>query len=237
MAVIAIAGQIGSGGQDIGQEVANLLEAEFVDTYLLTEAANRTGMSREEWDARDMRVDSLADRVARLFQTFIQRSAASYTADPYMSGEPLLSRTYEQAAAQPSNEEQTLDDQRFLEVTTEIIQELARLPRVVIIGRGATYILKDNPRVFNVLALAPRDVRIRRYAERASMSVDEVRKDVDDQEQHRQAFLRKFFGVDPFDPSWFDMVLRVDRLEIKHYAQMVATGARALDEQLQCDDT
>ena len=145
MAVIAIAGQIGSGGQDIGQEVANILEAEFVDTYLLTEAANRTGMSREEWDARDMRVDSLADRVARLFQTFIQRSAASYTADPYMSGEPLLSRTYEQAAAQPSNEEQTLDDQRFLEVTTEIIQELARLPRVVIIGRGATYILKTTP--------------------------------------------------------------------------------------------
>ena len=88
-----------------------------------------------------------------------------------------------------------------------------------------------------MLALAPRDVRIQRYAKRASMSVDEARKDVDDQEQHRQGFLRKFFGVDPFDPSWFDMVLRVDRLEIKHYAQMVATGARALDEQLLCDDT
>ena len=70
MAVIAIAGQIGSGGQDIGQEVANRLEAEFVDNFLLSEAANRTGMSIEEWDARDMRVDSLTDRIARVFQTF-----------------------------------------------------------------------------------------------------------------------------------------------------------------------
>ena len=33
------------------------------------------------------------------------------------------------------------------------------------------------------------------------------------------------------------MVLRVDRLDIKNYAQMVATGARVLDEQLLCDDT
>ena len=65
MAVIAIAGQIGSGGQDIGQEVAKMLEGEFVDTFLLAEAANRTGISVEEWDARDMRVVGLADRVAR----------------------------------------------------------------------------------------------------------------------------------------------------------------------------
>ncbi len=237
MAVIAIAGQIGSGGQDIGEEVAKLLEAEFVDTFLLSEAANRTGMSQEEWDARDMRVDSLTDRIARVFQTFIQRSAASYTADPYMSGEPLLSRTYEQAAAAPRNEEQTLDDQRFLEVTTEIIRELARLPRVVIIGRGATYILKDNPRVFNVLTLAPRDTRIERYAKRRGVPTDDARRAVDDQEHHRQAFLRKFFGVDPFDPSWFDVVLRVDRLDIRHYAQMVTAGARALDEALVCDGT
>ncbi len=237
MAVIAIAGQMGSGGQEIGQEVANLLEAEFVDTYLLSEAANRTGMSREEWDARDMRVDSLVDRVARVFQSFIQRSAASYTADPYMSGEPLLTRTYEQAAARSLNEEQTLDDQRFLEVTTEIIRELARLPRVVIIGRGATYILRNNPRVFNVLALAPREVRIQRQATRRGLSIAEASREVDDQEHHRQAFLRKFFGVDPFDPSWFDVVFRVDRLDTKHYAQMVATGARAVDEQLLCDET
>ncbi len=237
MAVIAIAGQIGSGGQDIGQEVAAQLEAEFVDNFLLSEAASRTGMSIEEWDARDMRVDSLTDRIARVFQTFVQRSAASYTADPYMSGEPILSRTYEQAAAEPRTDEQTLDDQRFLEVTTEIIKELARLPRVVIIGRGATYILRNNPRVFNVLALAPRDARIERWANRNSLSADEARREVDDQEHHRQAFLRKFFGVDPFDPSWFDMVLRVDRLDIKHYAQMVAAGARALDEQLLCDET
>ncbi len=237
MAVIAIAGQIGSGGQDIGQAVAEELEAEFVDQFLLSEAANRTGMSIEEWDARDMRVDSLADRVARVFQTFIQRSAASYTADPYMSGEPMLSRTYQQAAAEPRTDEQTLDDQRFLEVTTEIIQELARLPRAVIIGRGATYILRNNPRVFNVLALSPRDVRIQRFAERNGVPVGQAGREVDDQENHRQAFLKKFFGVDPFDPSWFDMVLRVDRFDVKRYAQMVAAGARALDEQLHCDET
>ena len=154
-----------------------------------------------------------------------------------MSGEPILSRTYEQAAAEPSTDEQTLDDQRFLEVTTEIIQELARLPRVVIIGRGATYILRNNPRVFNVLTLAPRELRISRYAERRGVREDDARREVDDQEHHRQAFLRKFFGVDPFDPSWFDMVLRVDRLNIEHYAEIVAAGARALDEQLLCDDT
>ncbi len=229
MAVIAIAGQIGSGGQDIGEEVARRLQGEFVDTLLLAEAAKRTGISLEEWDARDMRLVSLADRVARMFQSFIQRSAAGYSADPYLSGEPLLSRTYEQAAAEPSNEQQTLDDQRFLEVTTEIIRELARLPQVVIIGRGATYILKDEPRVFNVLTLAPREQRIRRFAERRGIPHDEARREVDDQEQHRQGFLRKFFGVDPFDPSWFDVVLQVNRLDIWEYAEMIEAGVKALD--------
>jgi cytidylate kinase len=229
MAIVTIAGQYGSGGQDVGREVARLINAEFVDREILAEAARRTGISEQEWEARDMRVATLQERIARGFQAFLARSAAGYTGDPYLSGEPLLSRTYEQQAAEPTTPEQQLDDQRFLEVTTQIIREIAELPNAVIIGRGASYILHAHPRAFHVLTIAPKEYRARVVLDRDRVSMEQAVRIADEQERHRHAFIRKFFHMDPLDPTPFDLVLQTGRLDIRHYAEIVAAGARALD--------
>ena len=229
MAIVTISGEIGSGGQDIGREVARLVGADFVDRELLAEAARRTGIELPEWTAHDMRVATLAERVAHLFQGFIERSAQGYAGDPYLSGEPILSRTYEQLAQPPSTPEQQLDDQRFLEVTRQIIRELADMGNVVIIGRGATYLLKDHPSALHVLTTAPRETRVRLTMDREQLPQEDAERSVHDQERHRVAFLRKFFHVDPLDPELFDIVLRVGRLSLNQYAEIVAAGAKALD--------
>ena len=229
MAIVAISGQIGSGGQGIGREVARQIDGEYVDRELLVEAASRTGINLEEWAARDMRVASLTDRIAHIFQVFIERSAAGYSGDPYMSGEPLISRTYEQQATQAATPDQRLDDRRFLEVTTEIIREMAEPSHAVIIGRGAFHILKDHPRVFHLLTIAPADYRVRIIMERDQLSHDDAVKFVEEQERHRQTFIRKFFHTDPLDPSAFDMVLSTHRLSVRQHADIVVAAARSLD--------
>ena len=229
MAIVTISGEIGSGGQEIGREAARLVGADYVDRELLAEAAQRTGIELREWTAHDMRVATLSERVTHLFQSFIQRSAQTYTGDPYLSGEPILSRTYEQLAQPPSTPEQQLDDQQFLEVTTQIIRELAEMGNVVIIGRGATYLLNDHPSVLHVLTTAPLATRVRLIMNREQLSQADAEWSIDDRERHRIAFLRKFFHIDPLDPEAFDIVLRTGRLGLNQYAEIVAAGARALD--------
>lgn len=229
MAVVTISGQTGSGGQEIGREVARLLGVDYLDRELLAEAARRTGIGLQQWTAHDMRVATLAERVAHLLQTFLEKSAMGYPTDPYLGGEPILSRTYEQMARVPTTPEQHLDDQRFIAVTTSIIKEVAALGNVVIIGRGAPYILKGHPRTLSVLTIAPRNYRIQVLMDREQWTREQAERQMDEQERHRIAFLHKFFHADPADLSTFDMTLQTGRLSPSAYAQLIAAAARALD--------
>lgn len=229
MAVVTISGQTGSGGQEIGREAAQLLGYGLVDRELLAEAARRTGIGLQQWTAHDMRLATTAERVAHIFQSFLEKSAIGYPGDPYLGGEPLLSRTYEQMAGASTTPEQHLDDQRFLTVTTTIIRELAEIGNVVIIGRGASYILHGHPRAFHVLTIAPREYRVRTVMDRERMTKEQAEHEVASQELHRTAYLQKFFHVDPMDPTAFDLVLQTGRLNLRQYAEMIALGVEALD--------
>ncbi|MDA1095914.1 MAG: cytidylate kinase-like family protein [Chloroflexi bacterium] len=229
MAIVTLSGQVGSGGQEIGRETATLLGADFVDRELLAEAARRTGIGLQEWTAHDMHVATMTERIAHLFQGFLERSALGYTGDPYLSGEPILSRTYQQMAESPTTPEHHLNNQRFLDVTTQIIRELADIGNVVIVGRGASYLMRDNPRALRVLTIASREVRERVVVERQRVQPAEAARYVESEERHRVAFLKKFFHVDPLDPNDFDLVLNTGRLDARQYAEVVAIAARALD--------
>lgn len=229
MAIITISGQYGSRGSEIAKEIATLLDFDLIDRDLLATAAQRTGIDIERWDQKDMKVDTIKDRLSVILETFLSRSGAAYLGDPYLSGEPLISRTYAQQSDEPKNEEQRLDDTKFMDITKNIIEELASQPNLVIVGRGSSYILEDHPRVLHVLITSPEENRVLWAMQNDGLSKEEAVKAVQEREKFRRAFIKKFFHADALDSSWFDIVLQTHRLSNVQYASVIAEAARGLD--------
>jgi len=226
MPVVTLTGKLGSGAREVGEAAARLLAADFVDQQILVEAAQRCGVPVGAVAEHDERRGSLRERLSAVLRTFLERSAAS-GADPLTGAtglEALLSRTYAEMAA---HEEPQVSDQLYLETVGAIVRELAARGNVVVLGRGSQMILRDHPGALHVLCVAPRELRVRRLAQREGISLEEAARRLAEGDRARCAFYKKFWKVEVEDPHLYDMTIETSRLGIDLAAELVATAARA----------
>jgi cytidylate kinase len=230
MPVVTMSGTIASGAREIGRAVAALLEIDFVDQQLLVDAARRLGVPVNVMAEHDERCASFGERLSAILRSFLERSAAAGAGDPLMGSgglEVLLGRSYGDLGAETASAEQERDDALYIKTLPAIIQELGRRANIVILGRGSQMILKDLPNALHALTLAPLELRIQRYAEREGITPEEACKKVHELDRARIAFHRKFFKVDPNDPSLYDLVIDTSRLSYAAAAEAIALAARA----------
>lgn len=226
MAVVTLTGKLGSGAREVGETVAGLLGVDFVDQQIMVEAAQRCGVPVGAVAEHDERRGSLRERLSVMLRTFLERSAAS-GADPLtgVTGlETILSRTYAEMAA---HEEPQLSDRLYLETVTAIIRELAQRGDIVVLGRGSQMILRDLPGALHVLCVAPKELRIRRFAQREGLSPEEAGRRLLEGDRARCAFYKKFWKVEVEDPYLYDLTVETSRLGIELAAELVANAARA----------
>lgn len=229
MAVITIARQYGSGGRLVGQEVARLLKAEYVDKELIALAAQRAGVAEDVLAQRDERPLTARERIGRMVQAFLESSAATGSAgDPFLGttgADILLSRTYGEAPS-PT---QDVDDKRYFELISGVIKDLARMGNIVILGRGGNLILKDTPRVLRALVIAPFEIRLRRVMEREHLSAAEATKLIHEIDANRTSFIKQFFKVERTDPLQYDLVLNTAKYSFELAARLITDMARELE--------
>lgn len=77
-------------------------------------------------------------------------------------------------------------------VQSQIIQELANKEPCVIIGRSADYVLRYRDNVRNVFVFAPLEDRVRRVAERLSITEEEARDTVKSTDKRRKSYYNYF---------------------------------------------
>ncbi len=234
MAVVTFNGPIGSGGIEVGTKVAHMLKADYVDRLIFVEAAKRMGATVRAVSAKEHEVPRRRDRLARFMQTLLERSAMSGAGgEPYFGPgiEVLLSREYTETAPEPITAALELEDKRFIEVTSAVIKDLSHGGNVVIVGRGSNMILKDTPGVLHVATIAPLQQRIKTIMQREHLSEAEAAQFVDKVERARQAFWRKFFKVQPDDPSLYHMVINLGALKGDTAAEIIAHAAKDLATQ------
>ena len=86
MAVITINGQRGSGAREIGAKVARLLQYDYVDRLILSEAARHLGATVEAVEDKWQRSPGFGERLSRFLERLMERSAtASAGGDPFPS--------------------------------------------------------------------------------------------------------------------------------------------------------
>ena len=236
MPVVTIAGRQGSPIKKIGLEVARSLGADYVDNQIIAQAARRSGAPIQEIAQKDERAIKGRERLAQFFQNFLEKSAAAGSAgDPFLGPtgiEVLMSRTMAEAAEPSHNQRERLNDERYIEAITSVIEDEALTGNVVMIGRGSNVILHDLPNSLHVYVVASLESRVAEIMQRERLSEADAHKYVQDFEESRVKWYKKFFKVNTEEPDLYHLFLNADRLGIAHTARIVVDSAEEVQRQL-----
>ena len=230
MPIITINGTIGSGTFEVGQMVANSLNLNYVDRMVLAEAARRVGSPVGVLLEKEQRVIRFRERLGRFLQTMLERSAISgVSGEPYFGRgvEMLPAETYTELAGDASSSAQQVNDAAFIDATTSVIKEVASAGNVVIIGRGSNMILADTPGVINVALVAPMEYRVSTIMHREHLDQAEARAYLDQLEEARLTFFRKFFKVEATDPDLYHLVINTGLINQDAVTDTIARIAAA----------
>lgn len=113
----------------------------------------------------------------------------------------------------------------YLRGLVRVMGTLGQRGMAVILGRGAAYILPPE-RALRVLLIAPRAVRVERFAKEHSIPVAEAADRLEHEDALRRDFLHVQFGVDPDDPTLYDLVVNSERMDAKAAARVVIEALR-----------
>jgi cytidylate kinase len=101
----------------------------------------------------------------------------------------------------------------YLHHLTRVIGTIGIFGNVIIVGRGANFIL-PRERVFRVRIIAPVDFRIKYLMEDRGYTRAEAEQFLVKKENNRKAFGRKYFNADITDPAHYDMILNTEKITI-----------------------
>ncbi len=207
MPVITISRQTGSGGMTIGQRLAERLQADYLNTQIIQQVAQRLGMSEASAARHNERGEDFIERLARVLPG----------ADPALAAQ---SRPAVPLAFASTTE-------AFVAITRQLVHEAARTGNVVIFGHGAQYILAGQPGVLHVRFVAPLPARIERVMRREGLSRPEAERRIHKEDQRRAGHIRQYYQADWAAPDPYHLILNT---ALWNEASCIQLVLRAVDE-------
>jgi hypothetical protein len=108
----------------------------------------------------------------------------------------------------------------------ETVLRLADMGRVILVGRGAPFILARMANVFHVRLVAPLASRIERVQRTENLPPKEAAKFVAKNDRGRNRYLRAYFRGKVDDALPFHLVINTDRIPCPVAAPLIASQAR-----------
>jgi cytidylate kinase len=214
MAVITISRQFGSGGDAIAARVGELLGYSLLDRALMAEVANEVGLAPGQvvdFSEANHQVRSILNRL--LIRQPTVAEVRTWSED---------TRGVRQAEVEALNEEQALT------IVRGVIDAVARRGDVVIVGRGSQAILRDRPDALHVRIEAPFENRMQRVQEQEDVLPMRAERMIDERDRASQDYLRRFYGIDIWDPRHYHLVINTGRLDLETAAHVIAVAAQQM---------
>jgi cytidylate kinase len=184
--VVTISATYGAGGTVVAPQVADRLQLPYLERLVSPRVARQASVD----DAAERR-----DEAARP-EGVTRRLLGALAALPAVFGTGIP-----QPVAAIDDEEQ---------VRTDIeagIRTAAETTGGVLLGRGATIVLHEDPGVFHVRLDGPAERRIRQAMTVSGVDEAEARRRLHETDRARTAYLRRFYDVNPDDPHLYHLML------------------------------
>jgi CMP/dCMP kinase len=200
--IITISRQYGAGGSEVARRVAERLQWRVADNEFVERVASAAGLTPDEVVAREERVPNFMERLAWALASASAELAVPTGATMEGLSEPLMVR-----------------------VTENVVSEIAREGRVVLVGRGAAAILGERERALHVQVVASPPIRAERIAGRLGVPVEEARKLIQETDARRARYHREYYGRDWADPVHYHAVLNTGYLGLDGTADLIVREA------------
>ena len=195
MAVICIGREFGAGGETVGHMLAERLNLEYLDSKIVDEVARRLKVDPDVVESYDEKSGGLLDRLLRQLATVD------------------FSTPQDVAAWTPPHGELAWDPRKsVLAMTQEIIRRQAATGGGVIVGRGAAYVLIDQPSVMRFFLRAPFEFRVKAIMASRDIDNEAARKYLKERDANSSAYIRQIYGHDWEHPSHYDLVIDTARI-------------------------
>ena len=120
---------------------------------------------------------------------------------------------------------QGIDQADYLGYLKQVVLALGHQGDVIIVGRGAGFILPSRFGL-SVRMVAPMEARIRRVADKANLSLAAARAEVERADLDRVKMVRRHFGQDVADPLSHDLIINTAAISLEAAAEVVITALR-----------
>ncbi|HET8557842.1 MAG TPA: cytidylate kinase-like family protein [Gaiellaceae bacterium] len=202
--VVCISHATGSGGEDVGKQVAQRLGYLYVDEEIVARAAAQGGLEPRDI-ADEERRRSFAGRVLEVL--------AEGGGDAWTFG----------ATTAAAMESVRPADIRAL-IRETVVQTAAR-GDVVIVAHAASYAIEPDPAKLRVLVTASAATRAERVRTQDSLDQSQAARAVKEADAGRRDYLKRFYGVDRESPTDYDLVINTDVLSTGQAADIISKAA------------
>ena len=193
--IITIGRQYGSGGHDIGKQLAEELNVPFYDKALLERAAKDSGLCQE------------------IFENHDEKPTNSFLYS-------LVMDTYSLGYTTSSFSEMPLNHKIFL-AQFDAIKNIAKEGPCVIVGRCADYALADFPNVVNVFLHADMQDRVVRIARRHDLTDAKAKDLIVKTDKRRASYYNYYTSKKGGDAAGYDLSLNTATLGIDGTIHMI----------------
>ncbi|MCF0133569.1 MAG: cytidylate kinase-like family protein [Blautia sp.] len=202
--VITIGREFGSGGRQIGQEVARYFGIKCYDKELLEHASNDSGICRELFENHDEKPTN-----SFLFSLVMDSHSLGYSSGAF-GGMPINHKVF---LAQ-----------------FEAIKKLAAEGPCVMVGRCSDYALVDNKNCFNVFVHADMEWRIGRIVDKYNISPKEAKDSILKADKSRSSYYNYYTNKKWGEAAGYTLCVDSSRLGVEGAVKTIIQAVQIFDE-------
>ena len=187
--VITISRQFGTGGHEIGVELARRLGVKLLDKQILNKVAKRISAVEDAVEKIEARNPLWRDDFTNFYRTYM-------------------------ASTQYNGAEQSQTSHELFKAQAEAIRKIADEESCVIIGRCGFDIFRDHPNALKIFVHSPLDCRKRRIAVKYDLNEQDAAAMIVDNDYSRELYTKTFTGSEWQDARNYDICLDVRKFGV-----------------------
>ena len=187
--IITISRQFGTGGHEIGAELARRLGVKLLDRQILNEVATRMGTVEDAVEKIEARNPLWRDDFTNFYRDYMMN-------------------------VEYNGQEQEETSHALFQAQADVIRSIAEEESCVLVGRCGFDIFADHPNALKIFIHSTVDCRKRRIAEKYDINEQDAAAMIVDNDYSRELYTKKFTGRDWKDATNYDVSLDVRKFGV-----------------------